>query len=104
SAASGKAIDHQAQVRGGVVKAVAPDGIGGYFLGGSFDHVAGAPDPCPGVAHIQANGSLDPTYCKAGLVGAVNAVDFHVARGVLAVGGSFTLAGHSNLVFLDNLG
>ncbi|MFL6158236.1 MAG: hypothetical protein ACJ72D_19255, partial [Marmoricola sp.] len=99
---TGKNVDHQAQVRGGVVKAVAADGNGGYFLAGSFDHVAGAPDACPGIAHIQSNGSLDPTYCQSGLTGTVNAVNY--ANGVLTIGGSFALGSHNNLAFVDGGG
>lgn len=41
----------------GVVRLFAPDGAGGWYIGGPFDHVAGVPRRF--AAHIRADGSLD---------------------------------------------
>ncbi|RNL75495.1 hypothetical protein EFL95_19005 [Nocardioides marmorisolisilvae] len=85
----------------GGVLATVPDGTGGYFLGGSFTQVKGI--PCPGLAHLVSDGSVDQTYCYSGLNGTVRALT-RVSNGtskVLAVGGSFTFGGHSNLMFID---
>lgn len=45
---------------GGSVTAVAPDGSGGWFIGGLFTHVGGVPRT--NLAHIRADGSVDPSF------------------------------------------
>ncbi|HEX3706519.1 MAG TPA: hypothetical protein VHV76_07785 [Mycobacteriales bacterium] len=90
------AVAHAAQALGGAVKTVRADGSGGYFLGGSFTSVLGT--SCAGLAHVTSAGALDPAYCLAGLSGEVRALD--QIGTLLAVGGSFSVAGHSNLVFV----
>ena len=44
----------------GTLLAAAPDGAGGWFIGGRFTRVAG--QRRPGLAHVAANGELDPTW------------------------------------------
>jgi hypothetical protein len=96
----------------GQVNAVVSDTAGGYFIGGNFDHVLGV--ACPGLAHITSTGALDTsTYkCRTGLTGEVRALTY-VKRAatnslsaleVLAVGGSFTDGGATNVMFLDPAG
>lgn len=51
--------DPSAQIVG-TVDAVAADGSGGWFIGGSFTHVAG--QSRRSLAHILANGTLDPAW------------------------------------------
>jgi hypothetical protein len=93
-------IAHAAQALGGGVKTVRADGSGGYFLGGSFTSVLGS--ACGGLAHITAAGALDPTYCLSGFTGEVRALD--QIGTLLAVGGSFSAAGYSNLIFITPSG
>lgn len=45
---------------GATVQAVAPDGEGGWFVGGSFTHVGGQPHR--NLAHLRADGSVDPAF------------------------------------------
>jgi len=45
---------------GGSVSAVAPDGSGGWFVGGLFTNVGGVPRT--NLAHIRADGSVDPSF------------------------------------------
>jgi hypothetical protein len=47
----------------GSVDAVAPDGAGGWFIGGRFTHVGG--QPRARLAHVGANGELDPAWRPA---------------------------------------
>ena len=51
------------RVLGGPVTAVAPDGGGGWFLGGNFLTVGGV--QCPRLAHLRADGKLDRRWCVA---------------------------------------
>ena len=44
----------------GPVHAMAPDGAGGWFIGGELGHVARRPRA--GLAHVGADGELDPTW------------------------------------------
>ncbi len=85
----------------GGVTATVPDGAGGYFLGGSFTQVKGV--QCPSLAHLLSDGSVDQNYCYSGLTGSVNALTrmTGAVSKVLVVGGSFTLGGHKNLMFID---
>jgi hypothetical protein len=54
---TGSARDPFPYVAGGVVRTIVKDGAGGWFVGGSFDHVDGAPRAR--LAHILASGLLD---------------------------------------------
>lgn len=45
---------------GALVDAIAPDGSGGFYIGGDFTSVGGAPHK--NLAHIRADGSLDPSW------------------------------------------
>ena len=47
----------------GALLAAAPDGAGGWFIGGRFTRVAG--QPRAGLAHIRADGGLDPSWKPA---------------------------------------
>jgi hypothetical protein len=91
------AVAHSAQALGGKVETVYADGSGGYFLGGAFTSVLGS--PCAGLAHITSAGALDSSYCLTGLTGDVRALD--QIGTLLAVGGSFSVGGHQNLVFVS---
>ncbi|HEX3901174.1 MAG TPA: hypothetical protein VHW74_18660 [Mycobacteriales bacterium] len=97
---SAAAIAHAAQALGGAVKTVRADGSGGYFLGGSFTSVLGS--ACAGLAHITSAGALDPAYCLSGFTGEVRSLD--QIGSLLAAGGSFSAAGHSNLIFITPAG
>lgn len=57
------------------VQAVVPDGSGGWFIGGDFSHVAG--QRRAGLAHVAADGALDPAWAPAanGIVNALCVVD-----------------------------
>jgi hypothetical protein len=94
------AVAHAADALGGAVKTVRADGTGGYFLGGSFTSVLGT--SCAGLAHVKADGTLDASYCLSGFSGEVRALD--QIGTLLAVGGSFSVSGHSNLIFVTPAG
>jgi hypothetical protein len=71
----------------GSVLTVIPDGAGGWYLGGLFTHVAG--QPRPNLAHVFADGSVDPWLPNPD--GAVHAL---ALRGdTLFAGGQFTHVG-----------
>jgi len=73
----------------GLVKAVQPDGSGGWFIGGTFTNIGGT--PITNVAHLHPNLALDRAW-HAGLVGsAVNALVLD--GGSLYIGGSFSRLG-----------
>ena len=72
------------EVTGGSVAAIVADGAGGWFAGGDFIAVAGV--PVSGLAHILANGSVDPGF-DVYLDGPVGALALDGGR--LYVGGSF---------------
>ena len=44
----------------GIGFAVAPDGAGGYYVGGRFSAVGGVPRK--NIAHVLADGSVDPAF------------------------------------------
>jgi len=73
---------------GAIVRAVASDGAGGWFIGGEFTQVEGSPRQ--NLAQIDAAGNL--TAWNPGADGAVHALT--LSGGVLYVGGAFgTLGG-----------
>jgi hypothetical protein len=77
------------QVRAnGVVRAVVPDGTGGWFIGGEFTQVNS--QPRLRLAHILSNGTLDINWAS-GAEGIVRALALD--NGVLYVGGDFPGAG-----------
>jgi beta-propeller uncharacterized protein DUF5122 len=112
TAAGGAALTNpagfDAQATGGTVNTVISDGLGGYYLGGSFTAIQGT--PCVALAHITSTGALDPTFCESGFASGavVNALSTNPNSGLLAVGGSFTITTASNtgsnLVFIDDFG
>ncbi len=57
----------------GSVDAVAPDGAGGWFIGGRFTQVGG--QPRARLAHVGANGELDPAWRPA-VTGRARVYDF----------------------------
>ena len=69
----------------GTVEAVVADGAGGWFLGGSFTQVGGVPRRA--LAHVLADGSVDPQWAPSVTGGNVNAL--LRSGGDLYVGGSF---------------
>jgi trimeric autotransporter adhesin len=70
----------------GVVKAVIPDGSGGWYIGGTFTKIGGA--ALTNVAHLNPDLSPDINW-NANLVGsAVNALALD--SGILYIGGSFS--------------
>ncbi|RKQ93131.1 beta-propeller uncharacterized protein DUF5122 [Solirubrobacter pauli] len=85
--------DVQAQLE---VRAIAPDGAGGFFVGGTFDSVVGVRRH--GLAHLRADGSLDTTF-QPGVSGSVYALQR--AGEVLYVGGAFSGPKGNNVVALD---
>ncbi len=88
SASTASAEPAPAHVAGGVVDAIAPDGSGGYFIGGSFTSVDGV--SIQEAAHILANGTLDrswapdPSGCGASEVYAIA-----VSGSTVYLGGGF---------------
>ena len=76
----GKIERGRAEVAGGPVNAVVPDGVGGWYVGGSFTTVGGVHRG--GLAHILVDGTLDPAFAAPAL-GEVRALA--LAGNVLAV-------------------
>jgi hypothetical protein len=68
----------------GNISVAAPDGAGGWFIGGSFASVGGVAHL--GLAHILADNTVDPNW-SATVLGEVNALAF--AGNSLYVGGQF---------------
>jgi hypothetical protein len=71
----------------GDVYAVTSDGLGGYYIGGYFTHVAGVGRA--NLAHILGTGDLDPNW-NPGANGVVQALA--VSAGIVYAGGYFTQA------------
>jgi hypothetical protein len=71
----------------GYVTAVAPDGSGGWFIGGTFNAVGGLSRA--NVAHI--NSDMSVAAWNPGIAGSVNAIA--VSGGIVYVGGAFNQAG-----------
>jgi hypothetical protein len=83
----------------GAVDVATPDGAGGWFLGGDFAEVGG--QPRAHLAHVRADGSLDPAW-RPTTDGIVRALV--VSGGLVYAGGSFTTANgtpHSFLAAFD---
>lgn len=71
----------------GIVRAVVSDGAGGWYIGGDFTQVNA--QPRLRLAHILANGSLDPDW-QSGTDGTIRTLALH--NGKLYVGGDFSNA------------
>jgi len=84
SPSTGAALAGWPEVAGGAVRAVAGDGAGGWFIGGDFAFVAG--QARARLAHLLANGSLDPNFNPAP-DSTVYALAY--ANGILYLGGNF---------------
>ena len=82
SAATGNAQPVRARVAGGSVQVSIPDGTGGWYVGGTFTSVGGVERP--GLAHLTANGALDPDFVPP-VLGQVHALALD--GGQLYVGG-----------------
>jgi len=90
-ASDGTAVAGLPPVTGGDVAAVAADGRGGWYLGGSFTAIGGVARH--GLAHLLSDGRVDPRFDPAP-DGAVRAL--LLRAGSLYVAGSFTsLAGRA---------
>ena len=70
---------------GSYLSAVAPDGAGGWYVGGLFSHVGGVPRT--NLAHIRSDGSVDPAFAPQ-LNDAVSSLV--VAGSTIYVAGRFT--------------
>jgi hypothetical protein len=91
------------EISGGEVDAVIPDGGGGWYVGGTFQYVAGVARP--NLAHVASDGSLDQTFAPNpnGPVFAL-AMDTLGSHTTLYAGGQFSrigAAGRSDLAALD---
>jgi hypothetical protein len=75
-------------VGGGPVRAIAPDGSGGWYIGGDFTNVGG--QSRAGLAHILPDKSLDPNWTVAA---SSTVYALAVSGGTLYVGGAFTTLG-----------
>ncbi len=82
---AGRAILPWPAIEGGDVFAIAPDGNGGAFFGGTFTSVGGVARG--GLAHVNADGSLDSGFAPV-VSGSVRALA--VAGGQVIVGGAVT--------------
>ena len=73
-AATAKRIAPLAEAEHGEVRASAPDGNGGFYIGGTFTSLGG--EPRAKIGHILANGSVDPNFNPgvSGQNSAVNAI------------------------------
>lgn len=67
---------------------VAADGLGGWYIGGKFTHVAGVARQ--NLAHITGTGDLDPTWNPGANF---EVVALAISGGTVYAGGSFTAAG-----------
>lgn len=104
-ASTGRRIAPLVEVQHGEVRAIAPDRHGGFYVGGTFSDVGG--QARARLAHIQADGSLDPAF-NPGVSGdssaAVNALAVSDDGALVYVGGGFSFIGgqaRSNLAALD---
>src|SRR5581483_2639590 len=79
-----------AEVGPGLVLAVAPDGAGGWYIGGTFSTVGALTRQ--NVAHIRTDGSVDPSF-DAQPVGYTRVDALAVIGSTVYVGGEFTSIG-----------
>src|SRR5262245_44174126 len=86
-ASTGAAPQPFLKVMGGSVFAVAPDGSGGWYLGGTFTRVGG--QPRSGLAHVDGSGNV--ADWNPGANDRVRALA--VSNGTVFVGGDFTTVG-----------
>jgi hypothetical protein len=92
-AASGKALPAYPKADG-TIEAIAPDGKGGFYVGGSFGRIGSAARR--GLAHILADGSVDASF-QASVDGNVAAIAISGDR--VFVGGAFrSLGGQPRLL------
>ena len=92
-AASARRIAPLAEAEHGEVRASAPDGNGGFYVGGTFTSLGG--EPRARIGHILANGSVDPNF-NPGVPGqnsAVNALAVSGDGSIVYVGGGFANIG-----------
>lgn len=82
AAGSGALAGPTFPVASGSVSAVLPDGVGGYYLAGSF-LLTGATTPTA-VAHVLSNGSADPGFTQ---------VPVGTAAGLTRIGGTLYVVG-----------
>lgn len=91
-----------AQVTDGDVSAVAPDGKGGWYIGGSFTHVGG--EARQNLAHLLADGSVDPNWNPNVWPDTLGIGAIAVYNNLVYVGGSFNQIGgqaRNSLAALD---
>ncbi len=86
----GSADTSFAAVTAGYVRAVEPDGAGGWFVGGSFSRIGGVARAS--LAHVLADGSVDPAFSADVSPGGEVRV-LARAGAALYVGGDFTEIG-----------
>ncbi|MGH6904747.1 MAG: hypothetical protein ACREIR_18625 [Geminicoccaceae bacterium] len=82
-----------AEAEHGEVRASAPDGTGGFYIGGTFTSLGG--EPRARIGHILADGSVDPNF-NPGVPGqnsAVNALAVSGDGSTVYVGGGFESIG-----------
>lgn len=70
------------------VRAIVADGSGGWYIGGDFKYVGGAPRQR--LAHVRSDGSVDPAFSPS-INGTVYALA--ISGNALYVGGSFSQVG-----------
>ncbi len=84
----------------GLVRAVAPDGEGGWYIGGRFSRVGGHPQA--GIAHVRADRTVDASWSPGVRGGGVTHIV--AAFGAVYVAGDFTEIGGTrrrNLAAID---
>lgn len=78
----------------GIVNAVAPDGAGGWYVGGNFSTLATTGQPRQHLVHIAPSGELDPSFNASSPDGIVHTLA--LSGTTLYVGGEFgTIGGQS---------
>jgi trimeric autotransporter adhesin len=88
NASSGQRNKDYPELGGGTVQAVLPDGLGGYYIGGSFRSVGTAKRRA--LVHLRADKTVDPKLNVA-----ANGTVYALAKqgNILYVGGDFTTLG-----------
>ena len=77
------------------IKAVLPDGNGGWYVGGNFTKLCYSTRTCytrTDVAHIKADKTVDPSFAPS-TNGSVRALALSADGATLYVGGAFSQAG-----------